>query len=210
VFNKFLFAFAAAVVCLAVPAGDAAADRKVFLNGIDLQNVDVSDKKFDACTVSFDADGNVHITAPGFEIRTRKAEGASGKAADKAEPRPATLTKRYFVANKGTGSGKVQFQVVLYVNGTRVKTVRPGDADGVSEITKHLKAGANEIKVVAVKDLGKSGKRVSYSPKDEMEIILGEGTVDKGVVTIRRTVVQYERNASETGKFTDKVDFETR
>ncbi len=173
-------------------------DRKVFLNGIDLSNVEVPAHEFKSCTVKFDKDGTIHITAPGFEVSKTK----QGKAM-RSKP---LLSKRYFLVNKGTAAGKVQFDVTVYINGKKVRTVRSGVRAGVVEVTEHMKAGTNRLKLVARKNLGKDKKRVSYSPNDEIEISIGVGTLADGVVTIRKTVLFYQRNASETGRFSDSFD----
>ena len=194
-----------AALCIVV-APSARAERRVFLNGLDLKDVEVADQSFDGCSVRFDGDGNVHITAPGFEVKKRKAAASDESAGEQV----ATLTRRYYLAHKGDRVGKVQYEVAIYINGKRVKTVLAGADDGVVEITRYLSAGQNAVRLVATKTLGKSGKRRSFSPKDRLEIIIGEGEVEKGVVTIRRTVVKYARNASETGPFTDRFRFATR
>jgi hypothetical protein len=197
--------FAAVVAAGAAPA--EAGHRKVFFNGVDLENVDVSPQTFKSCTVEFDKDGNVHVTAPGLKVKKRKAKDKAERRSASDEP---SLTKRYFIANRGTASAKAQFDVTVYVNGARARTVRAGDPDGVVEVTKLLEPGENQVKIVASKNLGKSGKRRSQSAQDTIEIVLGEGTVSKGVVTMTTTVQRYERNASETGTFTDRYPFATR
>ncbi len=193
------------ILCLLLAwSPSARADgRKVFLNGIDLSNVEVSAHEFKSCTVKFDKDGNVHINAPGFEMAKTK------KGTRKARRSKPILSKRYFLVNKGMAAGKVQFDVAVSINGKKVRTVRSGVRDGVVEVTEHMKVGGNRIKLVARKNLGKDKKRVSYSPSDEIEITIGVGTLADGVVTLRKTVLLYERNASETGRFSDAFVIES-
>ena len=177
-------------------------DRKVLLNGIDLTNVEVPVTQFKSCTVKFDKDGNVHITAPGFEMSTIE-EGVGQRKTHSSKP---ILSKRYFLVNKGTSAAKVQYDVAVSINGKKVRTLSSGTRDGVVEVTKYMRAGNNRLKLVARKNLGTSKKRASSSAKDELDIVLGIGTLADGDVTIRKTVVTYERNASETGTFTDSFD----
>ena len=189
--------------------------RKIFLNGIDLSNVEVSVHEFNSCTVKFDKDGNVHINAPGYDMATIKDGEGKGKAKVKVKGKAKAkwskpkLTKRYFLVNKGLSAGKVQFDVAVYINGKKVRTVRSGVRNGVIEVTKHMKAGKNRLKLVVRKNLGKAKKRASSSSSDEIEIVLGIGTLADGSVTIRKTVVSYERNASETGRFSDSFDVQS-
>jgi hypothetical protein len=194
-------AFAVAAVVLAAAPAEAGGGRKVFLNGIDLANVEVPPQAFKSCTVTFDDDGDVHITAPGFEVKTTKL-GEAGAARDAAaHPR-----KRYFVANTGTAAGKVQYDIAVYVNGKKARTILSGSEDTVVEITDALSVGKNAIKLVASKNLGKAGKRRSYSPEDVTEILIGEGDVAKGTVMLRKAVITYRRNASESAGFTDAFE----
>jgi hypothetical protein len=61
---------------------------------------------------------------------------------------------------------------------------------------------------VATKAMG--DKRLSSSPTDTLEIVLGEGTVGGGTVSITKTVVNYVRTAQETRNFSDETRFEGR
>lgn len=184
--------------------GARAGERKIFLNGIDLSNVEVPVHEFKSCTVRFDQDGNVHISAPGFEMaKTKKGKKAAAK---RSKP---ILSARYFLVNKGMSSGKVQFDVTVYINGKKVRTVRSGVRDGVIEVTKYMRAGNNRIELVARKNLGKNKKRASYAASAEIEIVFGVGTLADGSVILRKTVLSYQRNASETGRFSDSFDVQS-
>jgi len=188
---------------LAATAGEASAGRKVFLNGIDLENVDVGKRAFDAAKIEFDADGNVHITVRGFDIEARAAGKGKGKAAAAAAP-----AGRYFVAHTRSKEGSTQYDVEVWVNGKRARSLRSDDEDAVVEITRFLRAGRNQVKIVAVKNLGKAGKRRSFSPEHKAGIVIGEGTVGDGVVTLRKTVAQWECNASQSGKLAETYSFD--
>ncbi len=221
--HRMTLAVAAAALALVATSGFAHADRtgrRVFLNGVELTDVDVGEREFSGAKVRFDADGNVHIQVDGLQIGTRELAPARGPATVSraaqpvgkrpASPRPivaGSLTGRFFVANRGAESGRVQYDVAVYVNKRLVKTVRAGERDGVVEITKYVRTGKNRVRIVATKNLGKAGKRRSYSPTDEMEVSIGEGSVDKGVVTIRRTVASLERTAADSGASEERVVF---
>jgi hypothetical protein len=64
------------------------------------------------------------------------------------------------------------------------------------------------VRVVATKNLGQ--KRLSSSPQDVMEVVLGEGSVGGGTITIDRAVVSYRRTAAETGNHADTYAFQSR
>jgi hypothetical protein len=197
------------IVVLAVLLGSGTAfARDVYLNGVKLDsNVILKNQVFPACEVKFDADGNVHITAKGFKIEMTPAPN---EKADTATPPPADgkLGKRYWLVSKQTKRGVTQYDVDVFLNDVFVKKVKSAEDTVVIEVTKHVKPGANKVRLVAVKNLGE--KRISSSAVDVLEIVLGEGNVAGGTVTIDKPVMIYKRNASETGSFKDEASFTGR
>lgn len=198
--------------------------RDVYLNGIKLDSsVVVRNQKLDSCEVRFDENGNVFITAKGFQVKVAPAgagtpdAGAPRAAATSASAAPtpasdsaarATLTRRYWLAAPQTSRGKVQYDIDVFVNGVFVKRIRSGDDKAIVEITRHVKVGQNRARIVATKTIG--DRRISLSPTDVMEVILGEGSVGGGAVVIDRPLVTYRRNASEVDNHSDEFTFEGR
>ena len=217
--GRAVVAFVAAAILFALLAAPAPAraDRRVFLNGVDLTNVDVSDRRFDNATVRFDRNGNVHITVRGFEISRSTVRGTREPPAraDSPHTRPARstpvrVTQRYFLASQQKRRGAVQYDIQVHVNSKHIATVRSDRDPVVTEITDHVLPGRNRVKLIAVKNYGKDDRRRSHSPTDTMEVVIGEGSVAKGVVSIRKPVLRYERNAGETRGFADSFVFESR
>jgi hypothetical protein len=66
----------------------AQAKRKVFLNGVDLENVEVPAQVFTQCEVRFDDKGNLHIKAPGFQVATTPANQGAKPAPPPPAPPP--------------------------------------------------------------------------------------------------------------------------
>lgn len=196
----------ATVMALAAPASA----RNVYLNGVKLDdNVLLTNQTFPACEVKFDDKGDVYITAKGFKVGVKAAEGAEdAKKADEPPPADGKLTKRYWLVSTQTKRGVVQYDVDVYINGQFVKKVRSADDRTVLEVTKHVKPGVNKVRLVATKNMG--DKRVSSSPNDVLEIVLGEGTVGGGTVAIDKPVVTSRRTAQETKNFTEEVGFTGR
>ncbi len=182
--------------------------RDVYLNGVKLDsNVVLKNQTFPACEVKFDDAGNVYITAKGFKIQLQAQDGAA-TTDETPPPADGKLTKRYWLVSKQTKRGVTQYDLDIYVNDTLAKKVRSNDDGVVLEVTKQVKAGANKVRVVAVKNLG--DKRVSSSPTDTLEIVIGEGNVAGGTVTIDKPVVTYKRTAAESGNFADNFSFTGR
>jgi hypothetical protein len=211
-------ALSLAVLILALAAARPADARDVYLNDVKLDSsVLINSQTFPACEVRFDEKGDVHITAKGFKIDVKPAGDKGDKpktstppAGSDPAPAPAAqaLTKRYWLVSKQPKKGLAQYEVDVYLNGKFVKKVRSSDDPVILEVTKNIRPGQNQVTLVATKAMG--DKRLSSSPTDTLEIVLGEGTVGGGTVSITKTVVNYVRTAQETRNFSDETRFEGR
>lgn len=187
------------VVLVLVPL--AAHARDVYFNGVKLDaSMLIKSQTFPACEVRFDDNGDIHITAKGFKVEVQPA-------GPEAAP-PEKLTKRYWLVSKQTRRGMAQYEVDVFVNGTFVKKVRSVDDAVVLEVTKYVKPGLNKLRLVATKVIG--DKRLSTSPNDALEVVLGEGNVGGGTVSIDKPWVTYRRTAHETQNFSDEYTFTGR
>src|SRR5512133_2783462 len=103
---------------LAGAAAPASAGPSVTLNGVNIDGV--TSQRFENCTVTIDAQGNVHIEAKGYAVKSagpadpapRTGAGAAsavttGTAAGAgvAAARPGKVTRRYFLATENTPPG---------------------------------------------------------------------------------------------------------
>jgi hypothetical protein len=183
--------------------------RDVYFNGVKLEpHVVVRNQSFPACEVRFDAEGNVFITAKGYKVTLGPGGGENAPPTDEQPAAPAKVTKRYWLVAPQAKRGLVQYDIDVFLNGTFVKRVRSGDDKAVLEITKFVRPGTNAVRVIANKNVG--DKRASSSPQDVMEVVLGEGVVGGGTITIDRAVVTYRRTAAEMGHYSDNYSFTSR
>jgi hypothetical protein len=193
------------LLALVVPAEALA--RDVYFNGVKLDShVVVTNRTFPNCEVRFDANGNLFITARGYKASL--TQNPQEPAAAPTEDTPGRVTRRYWVVAPQPKRGQVQYDIEVYLNGTFVKRVRSGDDKAIVEVTRHVRPGTNQVRVVATKQLG--DRRISSSPQDYMEIVVGEGVVGGGTITIDRAVVTYRRTAAEMGNFADSFSFTSR
>lgn len=199
----------AAAVSMASPAV-ADADRKIYLNGVDLGDVDVRNQKFHGCSVTFDAKGNLHITVKGFKIGKR----STGKTTAKTTPRSSSNNRvttrsagRYFVVSKASTTRPVPFNVWVYINNRVVRRIGPDSGMTAVDVTSWVKNGSNTIQFVAKHDVKIAGKHKSFSPTDKMEIVLGQGHISKGMVVIRSPHIEYKRTAAERGSYNNTYSF---
>lgn len=185
-------------------AADAArAAKGVFLNGVNIDGV--VNQKFENVTVTIDDKGNVLITAKGYEVQTQapKPVVPVTPAAD-AGP----VTKRYFLVSETAMPGLAQYDIDVFVNSVWIKRVSSNDAQGVAEITRHLKKGKNAVHFTATKVLADGRK--SASPAHFVKIYIGEGNMGGNNVMIDNALLEYKRDASEMQNFADEFVIEGR
>lgn len=184
----------------------SASAREVYFNGVRLDgSVRLKNQAFKGCDVKFDKDGNVWITVKGVKVSLAGGKPVAAKASPAA---PGKVTKQYWLVIPQANSKHVQYELNVYLNNRWLQRIRPGDARGVMDITKRVQPGANKVRVVARKKIG--DKRLSSSPKDRVQIIIGEGTAGGGTVMINRPLLTYERTAAETADFSDDFVFNSR
>lgn len=176
-------------------AAFAKAAKGVFLNGVNIDGV--TDQKFENCTVVIDADGNILITAKGYEVQTV----APTKQAPAAPVAPGPVSKRYFLVTEPNPPGMAQFDIDVFVNSVWIKRIGADDQQTVIEITRHLKKGKNVVHFTATKNLADA--RRSASPQHYVKIIIGEGNMGGNNVMIDNPVLEYKRDASEMQNFSD-------
>lgn len=192
-----------AALCLGgLSASPAAAKGSLFLNGVNIDGV--TNQKFENVTVTIDDKGNVLITAKGYEIQTQQPVVKLPVPAVEAGP----VTKRYFLVSETAGIGLAQYDVDVFVNSTWIKRVSSSDPQAVVEISRWLKKGKNTVHFAATKVMG--AERKSSSPSHYLKIYIGEGNMGGNNVMIDNALIEYKRDASETGNFADELAIEGR
>lgn len=184
----------AAIVCGSVVAHA----RSVMLNGIAIDSV--TNQRFDNCTVHIDADGNIHITAKGYAVKTVGAQAQAEQNATAQSGAPPT--RRYFLVTEKAAPGMTQYDVDVFINAKWVRKLIDEEEHIVMEITSHLRQGPNKVQFVAKKNLG-DGPRRSTSPQHYARVIIGEGDSGGRNVMLTKKAIDYKRTALETE---DRVD----
>lgn len=152
--------FAALIALLAAPAQAA----HVYLNGVLIDGV--TGQEFTQVErVVIDAEGNVRIEAPRYEIE--KQELAPGADAAAAPAAPA-LKRRYWLVTTSAAEG---VSVEIWAGDRLLRRIAPGDGPVVEEITAHLRPGANRLRVKARKE----GENARPLP-----VLIGEAAVGEG------------------------------
>jgi hypothetical protein len=185
----------AVIACLGVAT--TAHAKGVFLNGVNIEGV--TDQKFENVTVVIDAEGNVLITAKGYDVKPAET-GPAPTATTKAGP----VTKKYLLYAETSAPGLVQYDIDVFVNSVWVKRISDDERQTNFDITPHVRKGKNVIHFTATKNVGQ-GRR-STSPQNTLRVIVGEGNIGGDTVMIDNTIVDYTRNAGEIRNFSN--DFE--
>ena len=176
-----------AVISLAgLPAGAHAAS--VYLNGVNIDGV--TSQKFERATVRIDDKGNVLIEAPGYAVKQ-----VEGPPPDATGPAQGTISKHYFLVTEQNVTGMTEYDVDLYVNSKWIRKLRSSEDQIVSDITKNLVPGKNQVMFIAKKVAPDARK--SMSKEHFFKILIGEGTMSGDHVMIDNPVVKFERTAAD-------------
>ncbi len=210
----------ALAVLAASPAG--AAGPRVSLNGVSIDGV--TDQRFENCTVTIDAHGDVNIEAKGYTVRPA---GGGPPVAFKAVPlapppappasvpapaaapaaAPEKLSRRYFLVTEQTRLDGTQFDIAVFINAKWIRELKSQEDQVVAEVTRYLRPGPNKVTLAATK---RPGERKSTSPDVIYRVVIGEG--DQGGDHVRIDVPQIDarRTAAEAGDVTEEFTLVAR
>ncbi|HEU4385112.1 MAG TPA: hypothetical protein VFR85_16630 [Anaeromyxobacteraceae bacterium] len=208
-------ALALALATLAAPASGS----KVSLNGINIDGV--TNQRFENCTVTIDAQGNVNIEAKGYAVRSAGGQGASAPkaaplapveapAAAPAPPAPAApekLSRRYFLVTEQTRPDGTQFDIAVFINAKWIRELKSQEDQVVTEVTRYLRPGPNKVTLAATK---RPGARKSTSPDVTFRVVIGEGDQGGDHVRIDSPLVDAKRTAAESGDVTEEFTLVAR
>ncbi|PZR07691.1 MAG: hypothetical protein DI536_26645 [Archangium gephyra] len=178
-----------------------AAAAEVFVNGV---NVDgLTNHNFEKVNVRLDERGNVQIDAPGYSVKKVSLQ-------DKAPEPAGSITQKYYLVTEQSPSGMTEYEIDLFLNGKYFRTVKNGDEQLVTDITRSLKPGRNTVIAQAKKRYANPDRPRSQSRAHVFRVIIGEGTTANDQVTIEKQVMTFTRTAADTNDVTQEFSFTTR
>jgi hypothetical protein len=185
----------------------------IFVNGervTGVQNVTLQNP----ASVRFDAQGNVWVDAPGYQIHAltprvpSPAVPRAGATSVPDTPR-SLLTKRYFLVTDTNAPGHVQYDVAVTLNGQVVRRIESDEGQVILDVTEFLRPGQNAVALAAFKDL--TGGRRGTSNGEVMRVLIGEGHDDGGGhVTLDTQQVVFVVDASQTDPVTRQYQLGAR
>ena len=181
-----VFTLSVVVFSILFGSGSALAGD-IYINGHKLNNL--KDTTFTGCTVVFDSNGNIQITAPGYQI---VREGEQPEVSQQ-QPAPVDELKyQYFIYSTTNSVGLVPFMFSLWINGKKVLDVDVTKSQTAVEITKHLRRGANSLKLEARHHAGGSGNAAH-----EFLVAVGKGKAQEGMLEITQQIAQMSRKGND-------------
>jgi hypothetical protein len=210
-------------VALLGASAPALAAPSLTLNGVAIDGV--TDQKFENCTVVIDAQGNVHIQAKGYAVRSADdtrtppiepqqagsggglSTRSAGNGAGVTLAAPGRITRRYFLAAEQPAPGP-QFDLGIFINAQWIREVKASEASTVIEITKYLRPGQNKLTLAATKRLG--GERLAFTKDVALKVVVGEGNVGGDHVMIDVPLVEMARTAAEMDDRTEEFVIDAR
>lgn len=195
---------------------------QIFVNGAPVDPVDLAGTTLEEADVRFDADGNVHVEAPGYEapeVTTAgplpdeasvapadAPAGAAGPTAAWPVPAPTSLT-----LTRATGrglhpsgvpearwwlvvedDGSRGHSIEVLINGELVQTVRSGEVPRILDVGAHLAPGSNRVLLRSTSTQAAGGPLYVY---------LGSGSDRDGTVMLEQPEVQFALGASRSGTY---------
>ncbi|WNG18632.1 hypothetical protein [Cystobacter fuscus] len=206
----------------------------VFLNGVRIDGL--TNQTFDkVSSVRIDDQGNIHIVAPGYSVKTMEVPApAPAPAAPPAAPAapaptaaaptaapvaptapqtaaptaPTRITQRYWLVTEQSAQGKTEYDIDLFINSAWVRKLRNGEGQVITELTRYLRPGRNTVRMMASKVL--TGPRRSQSAEHTFQVIIGEGNEGGGRVMIDKPLIRFQRTAAQTEDVTEEFVLTTR
>ncbi|RKI64209.1 hypothetical protein D7X55_18310 [Corallococcus sp. AB049A] len=171
----------------------------VFLNGVKIDGV--TNTRFEKATVRIDAEGNVHIDAPGYAARVTTVTPTPAAS-------PGRITQRYWLVTEQTTPGMTDFDIDVYVNSRWLRRLRNNEDQVVMDITSQLRPGANAVTLIARKQ--STGSRRSTSSGNVFKVIIGEGNEGGGNVMIDTPLIRFQKTAADAQDATEEFTLTTR
>lgn len=179
----------------------------VYVNGV---NVDaLRNQTFEDVTVFIDAQGNVRVDAPQYEIEVVDQGGGAPPPANNGTPvkpavSPPSTTESgaplpgstgvpagsWWLVTEDNGSGG--HSVSVYLNGVLARQVKSGEPQLIEDITGWLKPGSNQVRMVSNSQSAVGGTLYVY---------LGTGNNDSGTVVMDPPKVQFGVGQSRSGEY---------
>ena len=189
------------------PALASASPRGVYLNGVRLdESVAIPPTTLTGCEVRIDARGDVFITARNYKLMVANPSPPTPPTSSPPPPvAPSAAVRSTWLITKQTRKGGAGFDVLVTINDVLVRKIVSTDDPVVLDVSRYVQSGRNTVRMVALKN---PAAGATSSPADILEIVVGEGVAQNGMVTVGRVHGTVRRNGSETGNLREDFTFD--
>lgn len=185
----------AAAALLALLSPSALEAGSVYLNGVNFDGV--VNQEFKNCTVKFDTEGNIWITAREYIVKVESKEGV--KQPEPKDPvKIDAVTKKYYLVTESGQGGHSGYDVDVFINGAHVRRVVNGEEQVVMNLTPLLWPGKNKVRLAASKAKGSPAVPGS---KGHTTIFIGEGAEGGNSIVLDRPTIEFKRTAAESDPY---------
>jgi len=171
----------------------AATAGDIYINGQQVRGI--TNLTIEGCQVTFNARGDVYITAPDFQVLATAAQGEQSKVAVTPET---MLSARYFLFTRATERGKVPYNFEVWINGQLAKKFTSSEDQVTQELTLFFAKGENKIEVKSLYQGAAAG-----TAADVYSIVVGRGQPIEGSLEINEVLLNYARKGCDTGDAND-------
>jgi hypothetical protein len=197
--NTLKYLFGTLVLCSLFAFSNPAQARRVFLNGVNLNSLDLPAITLKGCDVHVDSKGNIHITAKGYKIQVAGKDPARRSATTSSSFKTMGSARgRYYLVSFFNKKSATQYDIEVFINGKMIRRIRARNDQVAIEITRHIKRGKkNEIIFVSRKSYGSRG-RTSASAMDYFRVVIGSGFESRGQIVLKHSLLETRRTAAQT------------
>ena len=175
------------LACSLATAGD------LYVNGV--RATGLRGQSFDNADVRIDDNGDIHITAPNYVVRTIDPLPAPAPATSPEQG--AISAGRYWLVTEDNRSSGHTIEV--FVNGDLVRRVRSGEPQLILDLAPWLTPGSNNVTFSTLPGPQPGG--------GVLHVYMGTGHNDAGVIRMHDPQIDYARRSSDapSGEMVDFV-----
>ena len=181
----------------------AAESVEVYINGTKTTGL-IHNQTFSEATIRFDAQGDIHIEAPGYSVEVLNEPTAKPTQQVAKAPR---LSGRFWVVVDVPAPG--HYMLSITANSQHVAEVPAANRQHIVEITDKMSIGPNAVVTTFMPK--PTAPRIRGAPIAAVSVLVGEGTeAADGTLTISRVLGSTKLTTGERSAMAHPLRFELR
>ncbi len=172
-----------AFVLVGLSLSATAQATEIHINGVRVGAV--AGVEMSNCAVRFDAQGNIHITAPGYEVVAPPPQEAVNRPSG-------GLMGQYFLLVESSPVGETPYHLTLLLNGEFLREVTASQNGLVVPLNEVMRVGKNKLTIQA-----KRTDEAAFAPDASLEVLIGPGEGSAVGAKLRERWVEYKRTGKD-------------